>query len=100
MRRKDLDTRRWRALPRERCAVFELIGGACSGPISLHHIIPLSAGGDDDGPVVQVCQAHHPMLEALCRRVYRPVEPRRCPHHHRTREAREACERRLNAAAA
>lgn len=99
MRRKDLDRRRWRALPRERCAVFDLIGGDCSGPISLHHIVPITAGGDEDGPVVQVCQRHHPMLEALARREYRP-QWKRCHHVHRSRESREACERRLNAVAA
>lgn len=96
MRRRDLDRRRWRALPRERCAVFELIGGECAGPIHRHHLMPVSEGGWEDGVTVQVCQRHHPMLEALARRVHNPPLWRRCRHRHRTLEAREQCERRLN----
>lgn len=69
----------------------------CSGPVHLHHVHPLSAGGDAFGRTVEVCRRHHPMLEALARRVYGEPEWKTCPHQHRTREAREACERRLNA---
>lgn len=90
------DTAAFRALPRERCAVEELIGGTCSGEIALHHVHPLSLGGEVDGRLVPCCAAHHPMLEALARRVYGLPQYRRCPHRHVTREAREACERRLN----
>jgi hypothetical protein len=89
------DKAAWRAQPRERCVVHELIGGECRGPVALHHVHHLSFGGDDDGRTVPVCSRHHPMVEALARRVH---HWRRCPHQHRTPEAREACERRLNAA--
>lgn len=93
MQRADLHTASWRALPRTGpCAVAELVGGDCRGPRHLHHVTPLSLGGDPDGKVVTVCAAHHPMLEALARRVHHTP---RCPHQHRTPEARAICERRL-----
>ena len=90
------NSRTWRNLPRETCRVAELVGGECAGSISLHHLYPLSLGGAEWGRTVECCQAHHPYLEALARRVYGRREPRRCHRQHRTREAREACERRLN----
>lgn len=92
------DTAAFRALPRERCAVHELLGGECSGPIARHHVWPVELGGDPHGRTVESCARHHPMLEALARRVYGLREPRRCPHRHVTREARERCEARLNGA--
>lgn len=92
-------TSRWRGLERERCEVAELLGGECAGPIHRHHVVPMSLGGDADGETVEVCERHHPMLEALARKVHKLPEHKICPHHHRTREAREACERRLNRAA-
>lgn len=96
------DKATWRAAEREFCAVHELLGGECSGPVCLHHRVPISLGGDPDGVTVPVCHAHHPMLEALARRVHGYSERRwrTCPHQHRTLEAREACERRLNRVAA
>ena len=89
------DTADFRALPRERCAVYELLGGECAGPIGRHHVHPLSMGGEEDGRTVEVCSTHHPMLEALARRIH--GIPRRCPHKHVTPEARAQCEARLNA---
>lgn len=90
------DRRDWRSLPRDTCAVYELLGGECKGEIALHHIHPLSLDGPEDGIVTPCCSAHHPMLEALARRVYKAPEWKRCTHNHRYPEAREACERRLN----
>ena len=90
------DTAAFRALPRERCAVYELLGGECSGPIGRHHVRPLRYAAD--GRTVEVCAVHHPMLEALARRIHGEREYRRCTHRHVTPEAREACERKLNRA--
>jgi hypothetical protein len=87
----------WRARSRTgTCRVAELIGGECRGELSLHHVYPLSLGGPEDGRTVLVCARHHPMLEALARRVYGAKRWRRCPHQHRTVEARRECEERLN----
>jgi hypothetical protein len=44
---------------------------------------------------VECCASHHPQLHMVLRRLSRW---RACPHKHRTREARELCERRRNAA--
>jgi hypothetical protein len=88
---------RWRGLSRNGiCAVGELLGKECSGPLHRHHVRPLSAGGESYGRTVLVCESCHPKLEALARRVWRQAKWKTCPHHHQTRESREACERRLN----
>ena len=89
----------WRNLPRSRCAAAELLGGECAGPIGRHHLHPISLGGDPEGETVEACARHHPMLEALARKIHGLPEWKRCPHTHRSREAREACETRLNRAA-
>ncbi len=89
----------FRALPRDACVIQELLGGNCSGPIAHHHVEPLNLGGADDGRTVPVCASHHPMLEALARRVHGSQQPRTCPHFHATAEGRAACERKLNVAA-
>lgn len=94
------DTTAFRALPRERCVVVELLGGECAGPIDRHHVIPISLGGDVDGRTVACCRRHHGALEALARRIHGTHGHRRCPHYHPTRAGREACERRLNASVA
>lgn len=91
------DTADFRALPRERCAVHELLGGDCAGAIHRHHVHPVSLDGPVDGRTIPVCASHHPMLEMLARRVWMHREPRRCPHKHVTPEARAQCEARLNA---
>ena len=90
------DSAVWRTLLREGCALHVLTGDACSGDVGLHHVHPISLGGDVDGETVPVCAKHHPSLEALARRVYGEPRRRRCGHRHVTREGREACERRLN----
>lgn len=92
-------TARWRGLPRTRCQVAELLGGECAGPIHRHHVHPMSLGGDFDGETVEACRRHHPMLEALARKIHGTPEWKHCPHTHRTRAAREECEERLNRAA-
>lgn len=76
------------------CCLAELLPGECSSALHWHHVTPISAGGPVDGPLVPVCSRHHPMLESLARRILKA--PKRCPHRHLTREARESCERRLN----
>lgn len=91
------DTADFRALPRERCAVYELLGGDCAGSIHRHHVHPVSLDGPVDGRTVEVCRAHHPLLEHLARRVYGQPAYRCCPHKHVTPEARAQCEARLNA---
>jgi hypothetical protein len=90
-------TSRWRGLPRTGpCAAAELLGGECFGPIHRHHVHPVSLGGDPDGETIMVCKRHHPMLEALARKIHGLPEWKRCPHTHRSAAAREACEARLN----
>lgn len=90
---------RWRKLPRSRCAAAELLGGECTGTIHRHHVHPMSLGGEIGGETIEVCQKHHPMIEALARKIHGLPEWKRCPHIHRSRESREACEQRLNRAA-
>jgi hypothetical protein len=92
-------TREWRELPRDgTCVISFLFGeeavGPCHGETHRHHVIP----GEPTSRSVQVCASHHPTLEAALRRLRRPRR-RTCPHVHRTREAREQCEARLNQAA-
>lgn len=100
-------TLRWRAtraraLRRDefRCTVSRFLGGSCSsGPLHAHHIQPISDGGDpyDLDNVGTTCSRHHPQWERLRRLLVKPRELARprCTHQHRTREAREICERRL-----
>lgn len=84
----------------ERCTVGWLLGGACHETLDVDHLIPREDGGTDDlSNLITVCHAHHPMREAIRREVLRRRGWRRCPHEHRSREAREMCERRLNRAA-
>ena len=49
----------------------------------------------EDG-VVTVCTRHHRMLHGF---LNRQKQWKKCPHQHRTREARRQCEMRLNQAA-
>jgi len=104
------DTEQWelareRALRRDgyRCTVARLLGGRCSRTLDVHHIVPLSEGGDefDLDNLMTACHRHHPMVEALRRAILRArgQEWKTCPHPpgtHRYRGAREACERNLN----
>ena len=95
------DTRTWdeareRTLARDgqRCTVARLIGGECSPILDVHHLVPLSEGGDPfgDANLVTICHAHHGRLEALRRHLLAPEW--RCPHRHRTAEGRRQCEMR------
>lgn len=99
------DTSRWKqlradALEREaECALGRLIGG-CVGPLEVHHVDPVEEGGDlypDVEGLAVLCKRHHRMLHGLRRR---QSDWKTCPHQHRTREARDLCERRLNGIAA
>jgi len=98
------DEIRERVLARDghRCTVSRLLGGQCRGLLHVHHIIPRNEGGPDhEDNLATVCARHHPIWERLRESVVhaRPTRRwRRCPHEHRTREGREACERRLNRA--
>lgn len=96
------DTVEWRDLREQirerdgRCLLWRL--GDCHGLLDVHHIDPVSEGrGDPLDPerCFTACRRHHPMIEAVIRRSKRW---RRCTHDHRYPGAREACERRLNAA--
>lgn len=100
-------TLRWRnvraqAIARDdgRCTVSRLLGGPCSHePLHAHHIIAVAEGGAvyDLENVATTCEVHHPMWESLRRvlvtRLLAP--PPRCPHQHRSAEARRQCEARL-----
>lgn len=93
---------RRRALKRDgnRCSVQRLLGGACTATLHVHHLVPVEDGGDlySQDNLVTACSRHHPMLEALRRHVLaevrNPSVPR-CPHQHRSAEARRICERRM-----
>lgn len=95
MEREAYFTREWRELPRDgECVVAFLFGlraGDCAGPIHRHHVDP------PDERSVQVCERHHPRLEAALRHLHEATPERRCTHEHRYPWAREACERRMNA---
>ena len=85
-----------------RCVLAWLLGNPCSGPLHVHHIEPIVERPDialEESNCVSSCEAHHPMLEGLRRFLRAKRGPRRCPHDHRTRAGREACERSLNSAA-
>lgn len=84
-----------------RCTVARLLGGECRGGLHAHHIVAVADGGAPFDPdnVGTSCAGHHPMWEALRRQlVARLLSARRAPrchHDHRTRQAREICERRM-----
>lgn len=93
---------RARALARDgnACTVSRFFGGQCSdAPLHAHHILSVADGGEryDLANVGTTCAAHHPMWEALRRQLVRHLmaAPPRCPHQHRSVEARAICERRL-----
>ena len=99
MHKSVYDKRSWRNLPRDYCLVEHLLGaaaGPCSGLIHHHHVDPT----DENSRTVQCCAGHHSRLHAALRALSGSERrSKRCPHLHRTREAREACERRLSRAA-
>lgn len=86
-----------------RCVAAWLLGGSCDdeNPLHVHHIEPAEERPDLAlvmENLISVCAHHHPRLEALRRAIRRARhgDRRRCPHEHRTRQGREACEARLN----
>ena len=96
MERQAYDKRSFRRLPREQCAASLLFGeiiGPCRGLIHRHHVDP----DDPNSRTVEVCNAHHQSLHAALRALSGPEkEWKRCRHIHRSAEARQSCERRLN----
>jgi hypothetical protein len=93
MERSAYNSRSWRNLPRDYCAVNLLLGdtaGPCRGLIHHHHTDPL----DPESRTVQVCNAHHQRIHTVLRGLEKRV--RRCTHRHPYPGGREACERRLN----
>ena len=53
-----------------RCTVGWLLGGACSDTLDVHHLIPREEGGTNDPEnLITACHAHHPVVEALRRRI-------------------------------
>lgn len=96
------DTKSWRdfrAHARASECFLANVAGQCRGALHVHHVDPLSEGGPafpDEGGVITLCAAHHRMIDSFLKR---REGWRRCPHHHRSREAREQCEARLNRAA-
>lgn len=68
--------------------------GPCSGPLHVHHVS--YEDPYDENVLVTVCRRHHGAADRLRRF---SSKWKRCPHVHRTREGRESCERKLNAAA-
>ena len=81
------------------CIVHRLLAGSCGGTLHVHHIQPVRERpdlADEPSNGVVVCARHHPTLESV-RRIL--AKERRCPHEHRSAEARRLCERRLNRAA-
>jgi hypothetical protein len=100
------NTSLWRAVSsrakrrdERRCTVAKLLGGPCKGDLHAHHIVPVADGGAayDLDNVGTTCAAHHPQWESLRRILVRrqlAAQPR-CPHQHRSAEARRICEERL-----
>lgn len=106
MHRPDLDSPEWhrfrlRVLARDgrRCTVGRLLGGPCHPTLHVHHVVPVSEGGAefDFDNAITACARHHPMLEALRRKILaaRETPPPRCRHRHPYPQGREECERRM-----
>lgn len=82
----------------DRCTVARLIGGDCHPRLHCHHVVPVGEGGApfDPSNVLTACASHHPMIEALRRRLLAlrtPPEPK-CPHRHPYPQGRRECEQR------
>lgn len=81
------------------CTVAAWFGGLCAGPLHVHHLRRPEHGGApyDLSNLGTVCARHHPSWEKL-RRAFEAGEQAtvaHCGHDHRTRAAREQCERRM-----
>jgi hypothetical protein len=95
MERSVYNSREWRNLPRDYCAVSHLLGdtaGPCTGLIHHHHVDPT----DPDSRTIQVCNSHHQRIHTVLRHLSSERPVRRCTHNHRYEHARRECERRLN----
>lgn len=95
----------WRALREQvkardgdRCTVGRLLGGRCSGTLTVHHIEKRTLRPElalDEHNCATVCSAHHPTWEAMrlfVERARRPLPE--CGHYHPYKEGRLQCERR------
>ena len=99
MKMETWESIRARIIARDRGCSGRFLGGECSPILDVHHILPREEGGtDEDSNLMALCHTHHPMLESMRRAILRRRRWRTCPHEHRYAHAREACERRLNAA--
>lgn len=92
---------RARAIERDssRCTVARLLGGACSGDLHVHHVIPRREAPEralDLDNLATVCACHHGRWEATRRLLIiywtNPLPP--CRHRHPYRIGREDCDRR------
>ncbi len=101
MHRLDLNSPEWQAfrarvLVRDgnRCQIGHLLGGDCHPILDVHHLTPVSEGGDpyDIDNAITACHSHHPVLEGIRRRLNKPIPP--CRHVHRYDHAREECRQR------
>ncbi len=99
------DSPEWRALRAtiiardgSTCTVAWLLGGACSGPLHVHHIVPVDEAPHrrlDPDNCGTTCAAHHPTWEAARLFVERSRRPLpKCKHGHRYREGQIECDRR------
>lgn len=100
------DTQSWRnyrsrVLTDDADCAFAHLAGGCEGALHVHHVHPVSEGGPafpNRNGVVVLCATHHAMLHAWRRR--KRTLWKRCPHRHRSADARRQCEMRLNKVAA
>lgn len=81
-----------------RCTVARLLGGACSGTLHVHHVVPRSRRPDlalDPDNLGTACASHHPTWESVARalRLLRIEDLPPCRHFHPYREGHLQCER-------
>lgn len=88
------------------CIMRRFLGGACSGPLHVHHIEPRAERPDlalDEENCITCCEGHHPSLEAFRRFVLRLRSPLvalgPCGHRHPYPQGRVDCLRRRARAA-
>lgn len=90
------NSQEWRELPRDgECVAEFLFGeavGPCRGQTHRHHVDPQ----DEFSRTYQACARHHQKIHVALNHLDARPRWKRCPHIHRTRESRQACERRLN----
>ena len=92
------DDLRARALARDghRCVIGRLFGGTCHPTLDVHHVTPITEGGDPLAlaNVVTVCHSHHPVVERLRREFRAEVGLGPCGHEHRYPQGAAECRRR------